>query len=244
MFHHLLSLMQSYFELRADSPPLDVVQGMHMASPTNIITNRSVCQIPVRLPRDVQEVNALISCEDYDKITAISRVWHLSTKGYVISSKRIGGKQKVTFLHRVVRDVPSMHLNGDKLDNRRENVVPTNRKTVKNRRCPEEDELIIQTISPLLDFTTSPDSTPFESKHCSIRYPHGMNYSGEIHQYRPHGFGTLTEQNKISLGWWLRGEFRSGIVMYLKPIPKRLKSMSPIPQIKHAVLVVNEKKII
>jgi len=244
IFHHLFGFMQSYLELRADRPPLDFVQGMHMASPTNTGTNGSVCQIPVRLPRDMQEVNALVSCEDYDKITAISPVWHLSTKGYVVSSKRVQGKQKVTFLHRIVRDVPSMHLNGDKLDNRRENVIPTNRGTKKNRRCAEEDELIIQTISPLLDFATTPENTPFESKHCTIVYPNNMNYSGEIHQYKPHGFGTLTEINKMSLGWWLQGVFKSGIVMYLKAVPSRLRSTSPIPQIKHAVLVVHEKRIV
>jgi hypothetical protein len=71
-----------------------------------------------------------------------------------------------------------------------------------------------------------------------------MNYSGEIHGYKPHGFGTLTEENKMSLGWWLQGSFKSGIVMYLKPIPLLLKSTSPIPQIKYAVLVVNEKRIV
>lgn len=243
VFNHLLSLIQSYFELRADRVSPDFVQGMYMASPTSTSTNASVCKVPVRLPRDVQEVSALVSCDDLDKITAISPVWHLSTKGYVVSSKRVEGKQKITFLHRVVRDVPSMHLNGNKLDNRRENVIPTNRGTKKMKRCSEEDELIIQTISPLLDFATSPENTPSESKHVTISYPGNMNYSGEIHDYKPHGFGTLTEENKMSLGWWMRGVFMSGVVMYLKPIPSVLRSISPIPQIRHAVLVVNEKKV-
>jgi hypothetical protein len=244
VFHHLFAFIQSYFELRADRPELNFVQGMHMAAPMNTGINGSACLIPVRLPRDLPDVEALVSCEDYDKITAISPVWHLSTKGYVVSSKRVEGKQKVTFLHRVVRDVPSMHLNGDKLDNRRENVIPSNRGTKKNRRCQEEEELIIQTISPLLDSAMTPENTPFESKHCTISYHNHMTYSGEIHNYRPHGFGTLTEENKMSFGWWLQGIFKSGIIMYLKPIPSLLKSTFPIPQIKHAVLVVNEKKMI
>lgn len=239
IFNHLLSLMQSYFELRADRPPLDFVQGMHMASPMNTGTNESVCQIPVRLPRDTKEVNALVSCEDYDKIAAVSPVWRLSSKGYVVSTKN----KKVTFLHRLVRDSPSVHENGDKLDNRRQNVIPSKRGTKKMKGAEEEEELIIKTISPLLNFATTPENTPFESKYSNINYAGNMNYTGEINYFKPHGFGTLTEENKMSLGWWQQGIFKSGLVLYLKPVPCCMRMTAPLPPIQYAVLVVDEKKV-
>lgn len=128
------------------------------------------------------------------------------------------------------------HINGDKFDNRRNNLRSTQKRPTD---VVEED--FIKTVSPLLDHVLPMNMVPAESVHCTINYENGMIYQGEIHNYRPHGFGTLIEKEKFktSLGWWLQGVFRSGIVMYHTPIPEILRTEHMIPQVKQAMLVVD-----
>lgn len=241
IFHHLLALAQTFFELKADAPSFDYAHGTHLVAAMNTCSNGSVCQIPVRLPKDDKEVTAIVCCEDYDKLVAITPKWRLSSKGYVVSSRRVEGKNVITYMHRVIKDLPGRHLNGDKLDNRRNNLIPTNRGAPRNRE--PEVGLEIQTISPVLDFAIPASDVPEKGKHCTVCYSPDMSYSGEIMNYRPHGFGTLVERNKTSMGWWMQGVFKSGVVMQLKPVPEIMKKQFVVPQIQYAVLVVNEEKV-
>jgi hypothetical protein len=217
-----------------DSP--DFAQRHHVGTPITMMTNDNFSVIPVRMPNSKEEVSAVVSSEDYERLVAITPVWHVSSSGYVITSKRFEGKHKVTYMHREILGEPGTHLNGDKFDNRRSNLQPS------LRRCDYE----VATISPVLDFSyKSTDDFPSDSSHITIDYENGMIYKGEIHNSIPHGFGTLYEdcKHKVSLGWWLQGVFKSGVVLYPTPIPKAMKEQYnvTIPQVKQAILVVNGK---
>lgn len=63
----------------------------------------------------------LVSDEDYDSIKSFK--WHIGAKGYVMGW--MGGKTP-TYLHRFIMKTPrgyqTDHINGDRLDNRRDNL--------------------------------------------------------------------------------------------------------------------------
>lgn len=99
----------------------------------------------------------------------------------------------------------------------------------------------LYTVSPLLDHELIPKNTPEHARHCSIRYSPNMTYHGEIHYCKPHGFGTLKEENRTSIGWWILGEFQTGIIMELVELPEILREQITIPQIKTAILIVKNK---
>lgn len=69
---------------------------------------------------------ALVSEEDYERVSALK--WSLAGRGYAraAGSRRRGEKFPTIYMHRMVLDAPPGkqvdHRNGDKLDNRRENL--------------------------------------------------------------------------------------------------------------------------
>lgn len=79
---------------------------------------------------------ALVDNDIYEKVSGYS--WRLSSNGYVIRSKNIGGNIKTKFLHReVISDLNGLfidHINHNKLDNQRKNLrVVTNSENMMNR---------------------------------------------------------------------------------------------------------------
>lgn len=79
--------------------------------------------------------NALISPEDADRVQPFK--WYLNASGY--AARRIGYKQKsMVYMHRLIMDAPAGyevdHINGNKLDNRRENLrLVTRQQNMHNR---------------------------------------------------------------------------------------------------------------
>lgn len=69
---------------------------------------------------------ALVSEEDYERVSALK--WSLAGRGYAraAGSRRRGEKFPTIYMHRLVMDAADGmqvdHRNGDKLDNRRENL--------------------------------------------------------------------------------------------------------------------------
>ena len=70
-----------------------------------------------------QGKEAIVDDEDYDLIS--SHKWSFDGN-YAIRMVRLDGKQRCVLMHRVLNNTPkgkhTDHINGDKLDNRRENL--------------------------------------------------------------------------------------------------------------------------
>ena len=163
-----------------------------------------------------------VSPADYDMLVSVAPVWRVSNRGYVISSKRVEGKYRLVYMHKIVAGGSAKHLNGDRLDNRRENLIPT-----KSRRpFIELTPLNIGNVHPLLDFTkNAQDSLQYgaSGRYDTIRYAGDKVYSGETHNGLPHGLGTLVERNRTSFGWFLYGQFKSGCVLDHPVVCDRLR---------------------
>lgn len=67
---------------------------------------------------------ALLDDSDYQKLKLFN--WHAKKCNSVIRERRINGKKIIIFLHREIMNAPSRmevdHRNGDRLDNRKENL--------------------------------------------------------------------------------------------------------------------------
>lgn len=77
--------------------------------------------------------------DDHEKFKVKGNFFNVTSHGYVRVLKYLGNnKYKQQYLHRLVMDAPKEmqvdHINGDKLDNRKENLrVCTNTENAKNR---------------------------------------------------------------------------------------------------------------
>lgn len=90
------------------------------------------------LPMSNRPETALVDEDDYERLS--ERTWRLHGSGYVVSwtSRAKGRKRRMLLLHREVlpHDGPIDHANGDKLDNRKENLRPCSDSTnQQNRRA-------------------------------------------------------------------------------------------------------------
>lgn len=89
-----------------------------------------------------EEIFAIVSDEDYEKISKYK--WHLHTKGYAmrIATKADGEKiGKTILMHREIMNFPEMqidHADGNKLNNTRENLREcTQKENCQNRKARE-----------------------------------------------------------------------------------------------------------
>lgn len=222
VFHNLLALTSNFFELRSDGPtPIEST----ILLPESCRFNMSYCEIPVRWRSDKggDFTTTIVSPEDFDRLTLIAPEWRLSNRGYVVSSRRVEGKYRLTYMHREVAGKSAKHLNGDRLDNRRENLVPAKPRAPPIRLSP----LNIETTHPIFDYVEDAEDMPVEEeplgKYRIIEYPSGKLYSGESHNGLPHGLGTLIESNRSSFGWFLYGQFKSGCVVDHPAVCDRLR---------------------
>jgi len=75
---------------------------------------------------DLGKAVALVDDDDFELIN--SRHWHVTARGYAGRTERRGGKKFHVMMHRVIAKLSHYdervvdHINGDKLDNRRENL--------------------------------------------------------------------------------------------------------------------------
>lgn len=96
------------------------------------------CEIQLGGPRaNSRRGVALVDYADAEAIGACS--WFMHSNGYAVRSIQVGGKRLFVFMHRFLLDLTPGdghqvdHINGDKLDNRRENLrVCTNAQNNQN----------------------------------------------------------------------------------------------------------------
>lgn len=67
---------------------------------------------------------AIVDDEDFARLNRLK--WYCSASCYAVRTVHVGGKSKPVFMHKVIRPVPEGfevdHINGNRLDNRRENL--------------------------------------------------------------------------------------------------------------------------
>ena len=225
---YLLGFSQSYLELKASSPEQERAGYVciPMASPICQPINMSdigVDMIPVKLPRTGILTAALVDPEDKMRLMNISSVWRVSSSGYIISSKRTNKKFHIHYMHKEVLGMPCTHLNGNRFDNRKENLAPSRWSKASRTRDPE---FLIKTADPIHGFPVlSQDIMIPEIKHTIVEYKPGKKYVGSLQYCKPHGIGKLYEytENKESWGSWENGIMTNGIVIVYSPLPPRFE---------------------
>lgn len=222
LIHHLLSLSSNYFELRSASEDFLPTPIHRIVVPDRCIFNMSFCEIPVKLPNTQSQVMTTVSPEDHDRLVKIAPTWRMNNNGYVVTSKRLEGKYRLVYMHKLVAGGPAKHLNGDRMDNRRENLIPAK----PRRPFIELTPLDLNSGHPLLDFVQNAEEAMIaepQGKYSTITYSNGKSYSGETHNGLPHGLGTFVERDRTSFGWFLYGQFKSGCVLDHPVVPDRLQ---------------------
>lgn len=96
--------------------------------------------VPVSLPKSAGTVYAKVSPEDYDDIMNASSKWRMCSSGYPIFVKRKESKFETTYMHKLVFGEAAKHVNGDRLDNRRENLIKSTRKSRAKDESENEEE--------------------------------------------------------------------------------------------------------
>ena len=117
--------------------------------------------LSVALPKKQGCVFAKVSPEDFDRVNAASDRWRLSSAGYPLFVQRKEGRFVTTYLHLLVSEgVPVTHVNGDRLDCTRTNLVIT--KGRKKKRVDDSKDLIVRmnefgevVLPPALDIAAS-----------------------------------------------------------------------------------------
>lgn len=220
------------------------------------IDNGNYKEIPVKLPNFQGYTYAKISTEDYANVTSTSTSWRLCSSGYPLHVKRSGNKFETIYLHRLIHGSPAKHVNGDRLDNRRTNLVTSARLTSKKRsvdHISEEDEFDLHTprvISEEISIFHSDDNDLKQfTGYGRVSY-HEDNkiYSGELVDGRPHGHGCLYEQQtqQQSSGEWKSGRMMNGMVVKYKDLPLcmcQVDMACPFREILRVDVVKNGYKI-
>lgn len=244
----LISSSQTYLELRQCCPEHErgsfVCLDMSAPSfcPLNLTAGEE-SHLPVRLPRSKTTTFALIDPEDKDRLVKISPMWRVSSSGYIVCSKKVEGKYKVYYAHKEVLGGTGTHLNGNKFDNRKQNLALT-----RVHRIHQDVDFMIKTVSPIGDHVLSSEDVLINTiQENIISYPDGKCFFGTTIGNVPHGFGKLVENfhQKETIGQWIHGTFNCGIVIIYSFLPERMASSDVLNmrRIKHCFLVNSDSSV-
>lgn len=172
-------------------------------------------KIPVRLPRNKGWVYATCSPEDYPALISKDMPWRLGSSGYPMFVKRVNKQLTTVWMHKMVLGGPASHINGDRLDCRRENLVASGRKRPFEIKTPES------TWDTVEEFESGDRDLRFYSGFANVHYEKGKFYSGQVVHGVPHGFGNLYEpaEGKHSSGNWACGQMKKGMVVEYEYLP-------------------------
>ena len=173
-------------------------------------------KIPVRLANNQGWVEATVSPEDYADLSKPDMRWRMGSSGYPMFVKRVNKELTTVWMHKLVGRGPSTHINGNRLDCRRENLIPSARKSPFELKTPES------LWDNVEDYDWNDRDLRFYTGFANITYDQGKTYSGQVVHGIPHGFGTLCEPGpgKKSSGNWVDGQLKIGMVTEHECLPR------------------------
>lgn len=192
-------------------------------------------KITVRLPNNRGWVQATVSPQDYPALKDMP--WRVGSSGYPMYVKRVNKELTTIWMHKIVAGGPATHLNGDRLDCRRENLIESARKPKWEIKTPDAVYDRIEEFQG-----DDPDLRVyrgFANVHWGEKF-----YSGQIVFGKPHGFGNLYEPSgKHSSGNWVNGHLHRGMVVEYDYLPKCMCTFfagCPTRRVKHIQLIDND----
>lgn len=226
------SLVENYIDLRIQS-----IEMMESVKNTDRIQELEYCDIPldncslipVSLPKNNGTVFAKVSPEDYDLVANASTKWRICSSGYPIYVTRKQDVFTTTYMHKLIHGGSAKHINGDRLDNRRDNLIdsPRGSPAPRKQKRGESEEFTIHTpkflTSEVCAFRHNDQDLKLYSGFACIRYPRNKVYKGDVCQGIPNGYGHLYEgENQIeSCGMWINGNMDRGMVINFKELSTR-----------------------
>lgn len=221
LWPYVVLIAQTLLEARLDRPrpPRSHVQITHMPYP-------DAYEFP-----SANGTKIIISPEDRELVESVSNRWRVSSSGYVVSSTRKDKKYHLLYLHKLVAGGSAKHINSNRMDNRRINLVQTKPRVPKKRPFEMDTNDIdfeISTVGPFLDHVLKPSEVPENARQATVDYGNNKVYRGSYSKSRPHGYGSLYEisdmgQKKATIGLWKNGYIESGITIVFKPVPAWMK---------------------
>lgn len=155
--------------------------------------------------------SAIISPQDEELVKSASPVWRVSASGYPIYVQRNGRKATTIYMHKLIMNAPARHLNGDRLDNRRENLVLSNR----NQTSTAESSLLVP--SPFFGrYHYNSDDLKLVTGRCQVQYEGDRVYTGDVKFGIPHGYGELTSAEMKTVAIWDNGKIFHGVNIKLR----------------------------
>lgn len=150
-------------------------------------------------------IEAIVSPEDYDRVTNMNKKWRMSSSGYPIYISRQNKIPKTVYMHKLIAGYPARHLNGNRLDNRRENLIMSRRNESSEfglARLPNKDVIVHDWKDPVIvNF----------NDYAKIRYEDGRIYEGIVKDGIPNGFGQLSSSTIKMIGMWEKGIVSKGV---------------------------------
>jgi hypothetical protein len=193
-------------------------------------------KIAVRLPNNGGIAHATVSPEDYPLLTRPDMRWRLGSSGYPMYVKRVNKQLTTIWMHKLVRGGPATHINGDRLDCRRQNLVDSARKPRFEIQAPEA------LYDGVEEFQGGDRDLNYYSGFANVHYSKGKFYSGQVVYGVPHGFGSLyePEERKHSSGEWISGKMTKGMVVEYEYLPNCMCNVfagCSVRRVKHIQLI-------
>jgi hypothetical protein len=102
-------------------------------------------EIKVNLPYKKGHIFARVSEEDYEMVKNASSAWRQSDSGYPIFVRRIGNTFQTTYMHKLIFGSGARHIDGDRMNNTRQNLTSTQRSNRKRKpKTYWDNDMIIE----------------------------------------------------------------------------------------------------
>ncbi len=218
-FLHLKTLVNTYVDIQLSRQQMISNHDDYKPADNAVtIPLQPWTDIPVTLANKAGLEYAKISIEDTERVLAYGSQWRKASSGYAIVIETKAGKSVTHYMHKIVFGGPAHHLNGDRLDNRRQNLCNTNRK-----RKLKDFEISTLRMGPdeLHTYKSTDPILPCVSGFCRVEYHNGKTYVGEVENGIPHGYGSMFKKDPPyeTNGMWVHGLIQEGMVTHFKQLP-------------------------